>query len=549
MFSAATFTSLCLTLALSPALPGDLYVDSSANCAAGNGSASAPFCTLAEALQVAADGDRILVAAGQYSASHLVEDNVIIVGAGDAPGGTTLAGGFFAGALLRIGAGKTVSVEGVRFTNGIASSAASSAVDNSGTLTLRNSTIVNGSGSGGRACVIYQRPGSGGLTLERCSISNNYVNSSSGSVLRAQQGGDVTIRESAFTGNTVYQGSVLYAFGSFVRIDDTTFESNQNFAQAVLTVFQSNLVMRNSTIASNRGAAVRSGAAGGTQSLESCTVYGNARGYVLHGIESIGPSPFRLRNTIVAGGHPPAQTFRTLTGSFLSLGNNLIDNSQNSSGFVDGVNGDLVGTPPALLRPELGPLAPGAGFGRSHEPGPTSPALDRGSATTALSLDQRRFPRLSGAIDIGAVERPLGGNVVGCVPVANSSGVAANLRASGAFSLATNRVRLLANQVPSGALSLFLASLSSAAPGTPPGSSGALCLGGAIGRFVGPGQVQNATPEGTAQLDLNLLALPQPTGAVAAAAGQSWYFQAWYRDALGGQATSNFTAALELRWN
>ena len=39
------------------------------------------------------------------------------------------------------------------------------------------------------------------------------------------------------------------------------------------------------------------------------------------------------------------------------------------------------------------------------------------------------------------------------------------------------------------------------------------------------------------------LALPKPTGAVAGAAGETWYFQCWYRDhgAGGGAATSNFS--------
>ena len=43
-------------------------------------------------------------------------------------------------------------------------------------------------------------------------------------------------------------------------------------------------------------------------------------------------------------------------------------------------------------------------------------------------------------------------------------------------------------------------------------------------------------------------ALPTPGGLVAATAGQTWNFQAWYRDAVGGTATSNFTDGLAVTW-
>ena len=73
------------------------------------------------------------------------------------------------------------------------------------------------------------------------------------------------------------------------------------------------------------------------------------------------------------------------------------------------------------------------------------------------------------------------------------------------------------------------------------GSYGVLCLGGAIGRFVGPGQVQGATASGTISLTLDLTQLPTANGLVGAGAGETWNFQAWYRDVSGGVVGSNFT--------
>jgi hypothetical protein len=75
---------------------------------------------------------------------------------------------------------------------------------------------------------------------------------------------------------------------------------------------------------------------------------------------------------------------------------------------------------------------------------------------------------------------------------------------------------------------------------------GNLCLGGAIGRYVGPGQVLNTGTTGGFSLVLNLNQTPTPTGLVAIAGGQTWNFTAWHRDAVAGSATSNFTNALSI---
>lgn len=99
-----------------------------------------------------------------------------------------------------------------------------------------------------------------------------------------------------------------------------------------------------------------------------------------------------------------------LSGVFTSLGFNLIGVTDGSSGFTNGVNGDLVGSSSAPLNPLLGPLANNGG------PTPTmallhgSPALDAGDDALLgppynLTTDQRGFPRKSGAhVDIGAFE-------------------------------------------------------------------------------------------------------------------------------------------------
>ncbi|MDG1050934.1 MAG: hypothetical protein P8M11_01415 [Planctomycetota bacterium] len=131
-----------------------------------------------------------------------------------------------------------------------------------------------------------------------------------------------------------------------------------------------------------------------------------------------------------------------------------------------------------------------------------------------------------------------------CAANANSLGVAASMAAQGSSRAADNDLTLAANGLAAGSFGFFLASRLTGLTSNPGGSQGNLCLSGSIGRYVGPGQIQQADSGGGITLMLDLLAVPQPTGFVAVAAGEAWSFQAWYRDSVAGQATSNFTDGL-----
>ena len=80
----------------------------------------------------------------------------------------------------------------------------------------------------------------------------------------------------------------------------------------------------------------------------------------------------------------------------------------------------------------------------------------------------------------------------------------------------------------------------------PGGSQGILCLTGAVGRYVGPGQIQFSGAVRMMRLPIDLQSMPTPTGLTSASAGQTWHFQTWYRDTVGGTATSNFSDAVSV---
>ena len=104
---------------------------------------------------------------------------------------------------------------------------------------------------------------------------------------------------------------------------------------------------------------------------------------------------------------------------------------------------------------------------------------------------------------------------------------------------------LIARDLPLHAFGHFLTSRAQGLVNGAGGSQDDLCLGGLIGRYSGPGQIKNSGAAGSFSLAIDLTAMPQPVGHIAAQAGETWYFQAWYRDA-NPMSTSNFTDAVRV---
>jgi hypothetical protein len=100
-----------------------------------------------------------------------------------------------------------------------------------------------------------------------------------------------------------------------------------------------------------------------------------------------------------------------------------------------------------------------------------------------------------------------------------------------------NNLTLIATGLPTGELGYFLCSMTAGFVPGPGTSQGNLCLGGKIGRFVK--QVRTSDKFGEFSIPVDLSALPvwrnQP-----ALAGQTWNFQAWFKDGK----SSNFTDGL-----
>lgn len=132
-----------------------------------------------------------------------------------------------------------------------------------------------------------------------------------------------------------------------------------------------------------------------------------------------------------------------------------------------------------------------------------------------------------------------------CSAPANSSGLEASMSASGSNVAADNNVTLSASQMAINQFGIFVVSASQTfVPGLGGASNGNLCLGGAIGRYNRPGQILGTGATGSFDLQINLATVPQGSGFVSTSAGQTWNFQAWFRDSVG--LGSNLTDGYEI---
>ncbi len=204
--------------------------------------------------------------------------------------------------------------------------------------------------------------------------------------------------------------------------------------------------------------------------------------------------------------------------------------------FVTGTTAGLIDVSGQFLQsPDLSALI-----------GQTMTTQFPGAAVLASTANPAIIQMEITSITFGVADCPLiGAN--SCDAENNSSLFSAVTYACGSEVAAQNDLTLAVGALPRFSFGFFLASQTSAFSAQPGGSTGNLCLGGAIGRFVGPGQIQNSGPYGTFELPINLTQIPTPNGFVTVAAGETWHFTSWFRDtAPAGTPTSNFSDRLSV---
>lgn len=168
-----------------------------------------------------------------------------------------------------------------------------------------------------------------------------------------------------------------------------------------------------------------------------------------------------------------------------------------------------------------------------------SPCVDAGDP--GKPYDEDGTPADQGAVPFQWM--PVGQGY--CVANPNSSGASAVMTVLGCPTLDDDFIRLRATSLPPFQFGYFLAADTAGFVPHVGGGMGNLCLGMPFVRLnTAPwGEVLFSGLAGRFELRADLLALPAD---FRPAAGETWHFQAWFRDVVGSDFTSNTSDAVEL---
>ncbi|MEM9378976.1 MAG: hypothetical protein AAGB93_03425 [Planctomycetota bacterium] len=398
-------------------------------------------------------------------------------------------------------------------------------------------------------------------------------------------GGSLTVRRSDFDGGAREDGGTIYALGGSVLLEDSRFEgtSTEDYtggglaAEAVSLevnrcVFEDCGAIRGGAVAVVTSNPVRfadtefvnnrtftsvtmspgSGGAILTDSLidvERCIFERNRSRHhpECHGGAISGPARIRFSTFVDNEALSRASTLSDTTAlattdvetsivvSFLPQPVPLIESgAEVDFSLVDGGfpgQGNVDGDPAFWGLSDFQPL-------------PNSDAIDL--APPFYGVDPDGTPRDVGALRFDRDHCGTGcDGVIGlpsCVAAPNSTFFRSEISGVGTLVVERNRVVLNVDRLPPGSLGYFVASQTpDFVPGAG-GSSGNLCIGGSPVRFAN--DVLTPTPfDSNVSFRPILSSLP---GGGAVFPGETWFFQFWHRDSVGGAPTSNFSPALRL---
>jgi hypothetical protein len=222
-------------------------------------------------------------------------------------------------------------------------------------------------------------------------------------------------------------GGIFNGGSAILNVVNSTLRNNSGIGSSAGGAIANTgtLTIINSTLSNNSartGGAIINEGAGTLDIVNSTIVENNAQ--IGSGIRSQVAGAARMRNTIVAL-NTEGTLGPDLLGAFVSDGHNLIGTNTDSTGFTNGVNGDIVGTS-VPIDPRVGALADNGGPTQTRALLPGSPALDAGdncvtdvlhcgdAKLSPLATDQRGpgFSRAAdgpdadnaATVDIGAFE-------------------------------------------------------------------------------------------------------------------------------------------------
>ncbi len=328
------------------------------------------------------------------------------------------------GAISSVGA---LSISNSKFISNVANSfggaiKSDTSGPNGGDSTITNTEFTGNTADGGSGIFVGTAVGTfaNSMRIINSSFRSNgttFLNSKMGAVYHAH--GTLHIVGSTLSGNEGYGLATSTFLVNATTVTDSTISGNTFGGiqtEASSTVPTARLDITNSTITGNKG----------NGAIQLARIHVNIANSTIAGNQSRGilamltgdAGVWRVKSSIIAANGID------LSGVFTSGGFNLIGNPSISTGFVNGVNNDQVGSSGAPLDPKLDPLGlkDNGGTTQTIALQPDSPAVDKGSSDAIsgkLENDQRQVfertfddPAIANAsdgTDVGAFELQPGG--------------------------------------------------------------------------------------------------------------------------------------------
>jgi large repetitive protein len=331
-------------------------------------------------------------------------------------------GGYAAGTTLQVTGGEITDNIGTSGFGGLLLSASTG-------LTVDGTAFRRNGGGPMQGGGLYAAASSGAISLANVEVSENAA-AIGGGIYAIASSGSVTLTRARLVGNGagVVGGAAVLAASTGVSVTDSTIADNVAGVQAAGLYLSAGAgtVMQGTTVSGNRLLAptgVGGGAfflSGGPSTITSSTFSGNLA-ELQGGGAYFGVGTFTVRNATFADNVAPTgsaiqnATAVTLVSSIVSgaapshcAGNPIVSEGSNidSAGTCG-----LAGAGDQVADPQLGPLADNGGPTLTHQPAPTSPALDAGEASGCPATDQRGQARPAdgngdgtAVCDVGAVE-------------------------------------------------------------------------------------------------------------------------------------------------
>ncbi|MBI3164782.1 MAG: hypothetical protein HYZ24_08870 [Chloroflexi bacterium] len=290
-------------------------------------------------------------------------------------------------------------------TNSVFNSSQQAVYVYNGTTTITNSTFSGNSSTYGGA--VNASGSSSVLTVSNSVFSNNDSPGGGGSAIYS--GGTMTVTNSSFTNNTATSagaGSIFNDGGGSATVKNSTFTGIGSATTRAIYNNSATLTVSNSTFSGNESSDYGGGIlnSNGTLTIKNSTFSGNKAPSGGADIYQYGASAsLNLYNSILANENGGGNC--VLGDGTISANNNLIEDPSNACGLTNGVNGNIIGSDPALDAltgsPAYFPLTTG------------SPAIDAGddavcAASPVNNESQNGLTRPQGPhCDIGSYEASL----------------------------------------------------------------------------------------------------------------------------------------------